>query len=246
MYLAMDRPQQIAHSFRRMVSEEHRDVLRNRLRFWRGPLPFNIVEEPQALADFLADAEVSVAIADSYKDLAPNLTQDEVGSAVNSAVQEVIARGMQWCGLHHQRKAQAANRRPNTLDDVYGSNWLTAGMGSVLLLWGKPGSPIVELAHLKQPGAVVGPLNVTHDQAAGTSSVRHVDGELMSMLAAAGATGVSLKEVSQVLFGAIDRPEKERARRRLQRLVEEKCVRHEPGHSGGKGGGGDGGRWCLA
>ena len=246
LYLAMDRPQQIAHSFRRMVTEEHRDLLRSRLSFWTGPLPFNIVKDPQALANFLEEAGATIAFADSYKDLAPNLTQDEVGSAVNSAVQEVIARGMQWCGLHHQRKAQADNRRPNTLDDVYGSNWLTAGMGSVLLLWGKPGSPVVELAHLKQPGAVVGPLNVTHSHAAGTSSVRHVDDTLMAMLLEAGAKGVTVKQVAQVLYGSIDRPETEKARRRLQKLAEENCARTEPAATGGKGGGGDSGRWYLA
>ena len=41
--------------------------------------------------------------------------------------------------------------KPKRLADVYGSRWLTAGMGSVLLLWGEPGDLVVEVRHLKQP-----------------------------------------------------------------------------------------------
>jgi hypothetical protein len=36
--------------------------------------------------------------------------------------------------------------------------WLTSGAGSVILLNGQPGDPIVSLHHLKQPAAAVGPL----------------------------------------------------------------------------------------
>jgi hypothetical protein len=47
-------------------------------------------------------------------------------------------------------------RKP-TPDDVYGSTWLTAGTGSVILLHGEPGDPIVSMHHLKKPVAEGGP-----------------------------------------------------------------------------------------
>lgn len=76
--------------------------------------------------------KVGVIVADSYKDLASGLSNDDVGSAINIAVQEVIARGREWLGVHHTRKAQVGNKTPRTLDDVYGSTFLTAGLGSVI------------------------------------------------------------------------------------------------------------------
>ncbi len=50
LYLAADRPRQIARSFRRMVRPRDRDALDERLIVWPGPLPFDIVQTPEALA----------------------------------------------------------------------------------------------------------------------------------------------------------------------------------------------------
>ena len=89
-----------------------------------------------------------------------------MGGNVNRAVQYVVVEGIEVVGLHHQRKGQGG-AKPNGLEDVYGSTWLTAGMGSVVLLWGAAGDPNVELRHLKQPVAEVGPLRIEHDQLTG-------------------------------------------------------------------------------
>ena len=43
--------------------------------------------------------------------------------------------------------------------------WLTSGAGSVILLNGQPGDPIVSLHHIKEPAAEVGPFKVLHEQA---------------------------------------------------------------------------------
>lgn len=251
LYLAMDRPNQIARSFRRMVTDEDRDVLRERLVFWRGPLPFNITKDLRALADFAEAQGAEDVVADSYKDLAPGLTGDEVGSQINLAVQEVVARGMQWMGLHHQRKATSDNKRPSALDDVYGSNWLTAGLGSVALLIAKPGSAAVELVHLKQPAEPVGPLELFHDHAAGRTEVRDSENDLMGFLLRKGAAGVTEKEAAEFLFGVGDgdSPEDKNARkkahRRLDGLVRDNCVTYISGERGGNGGGGSPARWVV-
>ena len=68
------------------------------------------------------------------------------------------------------------NKKPNKLDDLYGSTWVTAGAGSVLFLFGQPGADQVELIHLKQPEAKIeGPgganLTLVHDHEAGRSKL---------------------------------------------------------------------------
>lgn len=221
-YLAMDRPPQAARSMRRMVTPEDETTLRERLIVHRGPLPFNVVKEPpwtlrQFVQDELAATEVYV---DSLKDLAPKLTDDEVGSAVNSAFQVCIAGGIEVFVLHHQRKAQQGAKQPKQLAEVYGSRWLTAGMGSVICLWGEPGDLVVDFRHLKQPAEEVGPFRVVHDHARGRSTV-HEHADLEQLLAGSPA-GLSVREAALNLMEQVHEPSRneiEKARRKLEGLV---------------------------
>jgi replicative DNA helicase len=73
--------------------------------------------------------------------------------------------------LHHERKAANGSRRVHSLDDVYGSTWLTSGLGSVIVLECEPGDPTAELRHLKQPAEPVGPLTLGHDHTAGVTAL---------------------------------------------------------------------------
>ena len=170
LYLAMDRPLQIARSWARMVSEQDRELLNERVIVWRGPLPFTLTEKPKALATWARD-QIGAAciVVDSYKDIAPDLSSEATGARINEAMQECLAEGIGWIGLHHNRKASADNPAPKSLADVYGSNWLTAGVGSVLYLYGEPGSELVEAIHLKQPAESLGTFGVRHDHEAGLS-----------------------------------------------------------------------------
>lgn len=170
LYLAMDRPLQIARSWSRMVTEDEREQLSEHATVWRGPLPFSLVNAPRHLAAWARDKhEAAVVVVDSYKDLAPDLSSETTGAQINEAVQECLAEGIQWVGLHHHRKGTAENPAPKTLQDVYGSGWLTAGLGSVLGLGGDPGAELVEVKHLKQPAETLGTFGVKHDHAKGTS-----------------------------------------------------------------------------
>lgn len=171
-YLAMDRPSQAARSFKRMVTEEHRDLLTDRMEVWKGPLPFDVRSDPGALLIHVRDIMgCGHVIIDSLKDLAAELDRDLPAGQVNKSVQMCVASQVEICALHHQRKAQAGAGKPTSLADVYGNTWLTAGMGSVALIWGDAGDPVVELTHLKQPVDDVGPLAVVHDHYRGTSTV---------------------------------------------------------------------------
>jgi replicative DNA helicase len=222
LYLAMDRPAQAARSLRRMVDETaHAETLRERLAVWRGPLPVDVLKGPAVLADWI-EAEfpdVVDVVVDSLKDLAPKLSDDEVGGKVNLARQELLARGVQPFEVHHQRKEQRGQGSPKKLADVYGSRWLTAGAGSVVLLWGEPGDLVVELRHLKQPVEDVGPLSVLHDHARGVSTrLEQVDVE--SALGHA-VHGLTVKDAAGLMFETLDpKPNAiEKARRKLESLV---------------------------
>lgn len=221
LYLAMDRPAQAARSMRRMVDEGHGDLLRERLLVWRGPLPINPLSRPAALADWIEQefGDVSDVAVDSLKDLAPKLADDETANRVNLARQELLARGIELIEGHHQRKEQRGMGKPKALADVYGNRWLTAGVGSVVLLWGDAGDLVVELIHLKQPAETFGPTKLLHNHARGETILHeHVDLEALLYNA---AHGLVVKDAARLLYGADEPPsnEIEKARRKLESLV---------------------------
>jgi Bifunctional DNA primase/polymerase, N-terminal/AAA domain len=78
LYLAMDRPRQAARSLRRMFGEEHRALVDARLKVWRGPLPFDLMERPARLAEWASDLVpgCGTLVLDSVKDLVPGISKD--------------------------------------------------------------------------------------------------------------------------------------------------------------------------
>lgn len=218
LYLAMDRPRQVQRAMSRAFGEQHRDALRDRLCVWRGPLPADLGKHPETLLQLAQRAGCDVVVVDSLKDAAVKLTDDEIGGNVNRAVQLCNAADVDVLMLHHQRKGQNGSK-PTSLEDVYGSTWLTAGTGSVVLLWGEAGSEVVELTHIKQPADTVGPWTIEHDHHAGTSSVtRGFDALAFLRLRPNGAT---VAEAAQAEHGApvtAGNAKWKRTERRLKRL----------------------------
>lgn len=179
IYLAADRPNQAARSMRRMVKPSWRSTLDSGLDVWQGPLPFSLVAEPEQLAVWLA-VRAGTVIIDSLYNVVPALSDEQSGQAIAHALGHLVSAGVEVIALHHPRKAQTGAPKPKTLPDVYGSAWITAAAGSVVLLWGDAGDSQVELLHLKQPASVVGPLQVEHDHATGRSSIVEGAGERAS------------------------------------------------------------------
>lgn len=217
LYLAMDRPKQAARSFRRMVGEAMRAELNARLAVWQGPPPYDLARYPALLLRLCEEAQADAVVIDSLKDAAVGLNDDGVGAGYNRARQTAITAGVQVVELHHNRKAPngAKVERPS-IDNLYGSTWLTSGAGSVLLLTGDPGDPIVGLHHVKQPDATVGPFKVIHDQETGRSQVWQA-ADLVMLAGQPG--GITALDAAKVLFEC-DRPspaERQKALRRLNR-----------------------------
>jgi replicative DNA helicase len=235
LYVAADRPAQAARSLRRMVGDQDRATLDDRLVVWRGPLPFDVCADPGRLLRLATDLAADTVLIDSLKDIAPGLEKPEVGAAVNVALQALVGADIDVAAGHHQRKATEGNRRPRTLDDVYGSVWLTAGAGSVVLLWGQAGDPIVELHHLKQPAEDCGPLTVGHDHHTGTSSVR---GAVDTFDLLRGSNGITARGLAELIYVTPDpdRAQIAKARRQLDRLVSDGHAHRNDGTTGGHGG----------
>lgn len=234
LYLAMDRPKQIQRSMRRMVGEEHREVLAERVIVWKGPPPADLAGDPGQLLRMMFASGAGSVFIDSLKDAAIGLSEDAVGAGINRAFQLVLAENFELVGAHHQRKAQQGGGKPNTLDDVYGSTWITSGAGSVILLWGTPGDSIVELSHLKTPAEVLGPFKVAIDFE--TGSVMIEDEIDLVALALSSSNGLTVKSAACAIFGTTtpDRNQIEKARRRLDRHPGLTRTEGTPPSGGGK------------
>lgn len=220
LYLAMDRPRQAARSFRRMVGEAWREQLNERLTVWQGPPLADLARNPRDLLGYAQRAGADTLVVDSIKDAALGLSDDEVGAGWNRARQIALRGEVQMIELHHNRKAQAGAKASPSIDEVYGSTWITSGSGSVVLLAGAPGDPIVNLHHLKQPSSEVGPLKVIHDHDTGTSRIWH-EADLVA-LATAAPDGIVAKDAARALNDGQDPDNagREKARRRLDKLVD--------------------------
>lgn len=216
LYLACDRPRQAARAMRRLFGPEDRAAL-SRLRVWQGPPPVDLALNTTAMLNMALEAGADTVIVDSLKDVAIGLSEDAVGSAYNRARQLCLVNGITVIELHHQVKRGQDGKSPNTIADVYGSTWLTAGAGSVLLVDGDAGDPMVTLKHLKQPINEIGPVEVLHDHETGVSTVAE-----RADLAMVARTRVLTAHDAAVILFDTDKPsraQKEKARRKLEALV---------------------------
>ena len=229
LYLAMDRPRQIARAIRRTLGDLERDLLDDRLVVWQGPPPVDVARHPEVLVGLAVTADADTVFVDALKDAAVGLSDDDVGAGYNRARQMLLAAGVELVENHHTVKRGANGGKPTSLADLYGSTWIASGAGSVVLLHGDAGDPVVELRHLKQPAAEVGPWKVQHDHEAGRSTiVGEVD---LAAIACQRPGGITAKEAAVVLFGT-DKPttsQVEKARRRLKRLARDGHLIEDPG-----------------
>ncbi|MGH3834076.1 MAG: AAA family ATPase [Pseudonocardiaceae bacterium] len=172
-YLAMDRPYQIASAMRRVFEPHGREILETkRFQVWAGPPEDDFGRYPEALPEMIEEAGCNFVIVDTLKDAVLRLTDEAAAQGWNSAVQHCLKKGIQVCVLHHPTKHTGRDAdKPIDLSDVYGSNWITAGMGSVLSMWGTVGSRFFELTQLKSPAMVLDPLIISRNDRTGEMQV---------------------------------------------------------------------------
>lgn len=200
LYIAADRPSQAKRSLRRMVTEDDRAVLDERWRF-ESKRRFRIdLDEPDRLYNHAERANAGLVVLDALKDVVGKLSTDESGGAYNDAVQVCVANGVDVITLHHPRKAPSEGRSMLSLDDVYGSAWITAGQGSVIALQGVVGEGVAKWRHLKVPAEEVGPFDVEIDYDVGT--VRTIGyRDALDYLDQVGIEGATTRDVCTYITG---------------------------------------------
>lgn len=221
LYLAMDRPRQIARSMRRMVDEGDRELLAERLMVWRGPLPHDVADNPDILLKAAEKFGADTLIVDSVKDASLGLADTERAGLYNRARQRALTGGIEIVEIAHQVKRGGNGTAPKTLQDVHGGMELTAGAGSVFLVWGAAGDLVVEFNHLKQPAEMVGPLHLVHDHDAGRTEVEQMP-DVVDVLRAEPWKVWSASDLAARLSESSAKPSRsdvERARKRVEKLV---------------------------
>ncbi|MFJ4867777.1 AAA family ATPase [Streptomyces sp. NPDC088757] len=242
LLLAMDRPSQTRRAGARIFGQDDPKYLNEHLVVWEGPPPFDLAKRTDILAAMCDRAKADTVIIDSIKDAAIGLSDDAVGAGYNRARQKALAEGVQVQELHHLVKRGPNGSAPNTIADIYGSTWITSGAGSVVLLWGEAGDPVISLRHLKQPMDEVGPFQLLQDHSAGITSIQH-SADLLDMARAGGVHGLTATAAAEVLSETkkVTPAHREKARRRLEKLVAAgQLVRVDPT------GPGEPARWYLA
>ncbi len=236
LYLAMDRPKQIARSMRRQFSREDAKRVNGRLIVRQGPPIMDMAVDPMLLTRMALEAGAGTVYLDSLKDAVVGLVADEVAASYNRARQNLLARDIDLCELHHMVKRNVNGGIPSGIADVYGSAWLTAGVGSVITLSGQPGDLIIKFKHAKLPADEVGPWRLHHDPDKGLMEV--VEFNLIMAVDQAGEHGVTAKDVAKAMYET-NRPsdaEAKRVARKLDALVKKGLLTRIEGHRGGNGG----------
>lgn len=237
LYLAMDRPSQIARSLARQFTPSHRQLLLDRVTFWKGPPPRDLAANPALLARMAEFYGAGIVIVDSLKDAAVRLSEDSVGSQWNRARQHLLAQGCQLLELHHTTKRGPQGAPVIGVADIYGSTWLTSGAGSVILLTGEPGDPIISFRHVKQPANEVGPWQLSHDQQRGLLDVESTV-DLIELVKATGVDGLTAKGAAVAITEKPNpsRADIEKVRRRLDEKVVKGLLVRLDGNRGGPSG----------
>lgn len=235
LYLAMDRPKQIQRAMRRLVRPEHETTLRTRLVVHRGPLPFSVTEGAgqTRIRDWARSIGATTVVVDSIKDVLPDASAEESAGNYNLARQSCLAAGIEWIELHHNRKANGTNKEPNTLEDVYGARWITAGAGSVISLWqDEPGSPLVSLRHIRAAGEKLFDTPMVLDPVAGTLEAR-ATATLEDHLKQVGKHGTTVAAAAEAIHGLKVKPgQVEAVRNKLKRMKDNGKVEIVPREGG--------------
>src|SRR4051795_9651562 len=107
-----------------MMTPENRATLADKLVVWAGPPPTDLAKTTSFLLDMCRKADADTVVVDGLKDVALELSKDDVGAGLNQAFQRCVAEGVEVIGNHHQRKtSNGVATKPRGLSDLYGSTW---------------------------------------------------------------------------------------------------------------------------
>ncbi len=133
LYLVMDRPEQARHSLGRLIVGTETSRWNEKVVVQHGSAPFTLNQTSIWLAEAAEAAGADCVMVDSLMNIASGMSEDDEGTRINEAHQEVCRRGIQLVIAHHPRKRSPQDRgKAYGLDDIYGSKFIAGGCGSVL------------------------------------------------------------------------------------------------------------------
>ena len=218
-----------------MVTPDQHAELRRRVKVWRGPPERDLARHPEDLLAIARSVHADGIIVDSLKDAAIGLTDDEVGAGWNRAERTASP----WTSRSSSITTSARDSRDRSQRRSTTCTALPGSRPAPVRLccgWGSPGDAVVELVHLKQPVATVGPLKIEHDHRSGTSVVAE-SFDLLRVLRSM-PNGLSAPEAARAWFDT-ERPddnERRRAKRALDGLVTKGTAVRRDAREGGSGG----------
>jgi replicative DNA helicase len=175
VYLALDRADQIRQSIRRMVPPSSAIEAVKRLLMIDNLPPSVDLRQVESFIGWLQGVGAKGVVMDSAKDLGFDLNDSSEGQAFNFLVQATLRAGVQIFVTHHSRKVPRGDRKPLTLNDLHGSQWVAAGAGSVIMLDGEAGPNPKRLVHVKPLTVPMSPLLLELDHETGEVQYRDDD-----------------------------------------------------------------------
>ncbi len=171
IYVAADRPDQVKRAFARLLGSQAREFLNERLIIVKGSPGYHLSnpKHVEYAAEDAVDLGAGGIVFDSLKDVSGGLVSDEAGQAIGQSMNALVREGVEVALLHHARKGE---RRPTSIDEMYGSALIPASAGTVISLWGTAGEFVMDVRQLKfadEEG--IGPFTGLIDPRSGTVSI---------------------------------------------------------------------------
>jgi len=134
---------------RSSLSEDDKKILEKNFRFHvlGYPLYLNRDDNKFTVEDFIQREGIELLIFDSLG----SMTEQELSKETdaknlmdwNDHLRSEL--GISTLIIHHHRKAQTGNKRPNSISDIYGSHYFTARATSVIILWESRKKGLIEV-----------------------------------------------------------------------------------------------------
>lgn len=134
-------------------NEEQRMVLEKNMRHVPVgfPIYFNRDENQKMIQEFIEREGIECVIFDSLGSMTEQeLSQERDAKGLMDWNDHLRAElGISTIIIHHHRKAQTGNKRPNSISDIYGSHYFTARATTVMTLWDPKFTGLIEVSYQK-------------------------------------------------------------------------------------------------
>lgn len=227
VYLALDRPRQLVGLLRPMFEDQPASV-RSRLITVRAPA-LEAVKAGRAhflewLAKQLDGRKPGLIVVDSLKDVMVNLSSAEEAGQWHAI--RTSLTGELDCSvieLHHMKKKpeDAGN------DAVFGSALISAGLGSIIQIHGRPGDDTFLVEQTKMPAVQIEPLRIKHHYGKGDDGLwwTEISGSVTddletAMMAMAGEGFTTADLVDRIEDGRKPAARKRAIEREIAKLAE--------------------------